>query len=132
MPNIEMMDKECCKTIVKDIKNVRNHRIAIQFNWTSPKPLHLIHIKELINQYAEEISTVSVQTHIDEDKSNFIKINCLKVMKHKMKSRFGIPIKLVEASKTIVYGFIHKLKHQHQLLFSMPNCIKNVCCMFYD
>eukprot|EP01084_Bolivina_argentea_P274950 468776_1 len=49
-----------------------------------------------------------------------------------MKSRFGIPIKLVETSKTIVYGFIHEIENQHQLLFIIPNSIYNVCCMFYD
>eukprot|EP01084_Bolivina_argentea_P042563 78478_1 len=107
MPNIEMMDKECCETIVEDMKNIKNHRVAIRFKWTSTKPLQLIHIKELVHQYAKEIATVALKTQVDEDKLNSITIYCSKLTKYKMKSRFGIPIKLVETSKTIVYGFIH-------------------------
>eukprot|EP01084_Bolivina_argentea_P065245 118935_1 len=134
MPDIDMMDKECCKTIVEDIKNIKNHRVAIQLKWTSPKPLEVRAIKELIDQHAKAMTTVVVKTEID-DKLNSITIYCSKVTKYKMKSRFGIPIKLVETSKTIVYGFIHELKQQNQvnqLLFSIPDSIKNVCCMFYD
>eukprot|EP01084_Bolivina_argentea_P042559 78474_1 len=112
MPSIEMMDKECCKIIVEDIKNVKKHHIAIQFKWTSPKPLQLIYVAELIHLYATELHTVTLKTQIDEDKSKFITVYCSKLTKYKMKSRFGIPIKLVETSKTIVYGFIHEIQKE--------------------
>eukprot|EP01084_Bolivina_argentea_P101437 181865_1 len=86
MPNIEMMDNKCCKAIVEDIKNVKNHRVAIQFKWASSKPLQLIHIQKLIHQYAETLTTVSLKTQIDEDKSNSIKVHCSKLTKYKIKS----------------------------------------------
>eukprot|EP01084_Bolivina_argentea_P033660 62248_1 len=148
MPSVEMMNKECCKTIVEDIKNVKNHGIAIKFKWTSPKPSQLFEIKTLINHYAKEISTVALKTQIDEGKPNSITIYCSKLTKYKMKSRFGIPIKLVESSKTVVYGFIHSFEKQHsnasktkirekktneqKVISRIPNSIKNICCMFYD
>eukprot|EP01084_Bolivina_argentea_P033661 62249_1 len=148
MPSVEMMNKECCKTIVEDIKNVKNHDIAIQFNWISPKPLQLIDTKELIHQHTQQITTVALKTQIGEGKSNSIIIYCSKLTKYKMKSRFGIPIKLVESSKTVVYGFIHSFEKQHsnasktkirekktneqKVISRIPNSIKNICCMFYD
>eukprot|EP01084_Bolivina_argentea_P065247 118937_1 len=58
MPNIEMMDKECCKSIVQDIKNVTNIGVAIQFRWISSEPDQLIKIKTLIDQHAKGNSSV--------------------------------------------------------------------------
>eukprot|EP01084_Bolivina_argentea_P253896 426658_1 len=132
MPSIEMMDKECCKTIVEDMKNIIKVSVAVQFKWTSPKPLQLIDIKALFDHYAKRMTTVALKTQIDEDKPNSITIYCSKFTKYKMKSRFGLPIKLVESSKIIVYGFIHEMRKQHHSLSAIPQDIYNVCAMFYD
>eukprot|EP01084_Bolivina_argentea_P178793 309035_1 len=132
MPSIELMDNECCKTIVEDMKNIINHRIAIQFQWTSPESIsfQLISIKGLLDHYANQMTTVGLKTQI-EDKLRSIKVHCSKIRKYKMKSRLDVPIKLVETSKNIVYGFIRQVEKKHQLLF-IPNTVCNVCCMFYD
>eukprot|EP01084_Bolivina_argentea_P016668 31163_1 len=132
MPSVDMMNTECCKYIVHDIQNILNPRVSLQLKWASSKPLQLIDIKELIDQYATEITTIALKTQIDEDKPNSIIIYCSTFTKHKMKSRFGIPIKLVESSKTIVYGFIREMEKQRHFSFIVPQGICDVCCMFYD
>eukprot|EP01084_Bolivina_argentea_P083440 151064_1 len=127
-----MMDKECCRIIIQDTKNVINLHVVIQFKWKSPKPLQLIDIKGLLDYYAKQITTVSLKIHIDEDNTNSITVYGSKLTKYKMKPRFSIPIKVVESSKTIVYGFIHKIEKQYHLLSIIPKGIYDACCMFYD
>eukprot|EP01084_Bolivina_argentea_P227497 384202_1 len=136
MPNVDMMDKDCCKTIIADIKNLINPHVTIQFIWKSCKPLQLIDIARLFNRYSSQISTVCVKTQIDEDVANCIKLYCSQLTKYKMRSsRFGVQIKVVESSITIVYEFIHGIKKQggmHHLFCVIPKGIYDVCCMFYD
>ena len=132
MPSIDLMDIECCKTIIHDIPNIIKADITIEFFWTSSKPLQLHDIKKLFDFYATEISNVILKVIINEDTMQSIVINCSKFTKHKLELRLSIPMKIFDSTKVVVYGYIHRICKQNHLWSTIPDGIYNICCIFYD
>ncbi len=110
MPSIDLMNDDCCKSVVDDLLNVINENAVIKLQWKSPKPLQLIDIQAAITKHAKKISTHKIEAYVDEEKVSFITIT--KQKKIKMEFRSFAPLKVLALTENIVNCFVRESERE--------------------